>query len=154
MDYEVKQTGAVITPSLFQPDELAPHDFEENSRRKDRLGPEERLLLAVLEDAISCYQDYLLAQKAEERVLFAEAERWIFDDGVQFVSFCNICELLKINPGYVRRGLLMWKQGRLARTVTSSSRPRWRTVARGHRRVRIAAPAKSRPHCHNARNFS
>ena len=66
MDHGVKSTIAGVMPSLFQADELAPYDFEANCQRRDRYGPEERLLFAILEDAISCYQIYLLARKEEE----------------------------------------------------------------------------------------
>jgi hypothetical protein len=142
MDHGVKQTSAAAMPSLFQADELAPYDYEENCQRKDRLGPEERLLFAVLEDAISCYQMYLLARKPEERALFTDAERWIFDDGVAFTSFYNICDILKIDPAYVRRGLLAWKEWQLARTFKPTSRGRWRTLAQGRGSLSTAALSK------------
>ena len=109
MDHEVKSTSAVVAPSLFHADELAPYDYEENCQRKDRYGPEERLLFAILEDAVSCYQVYLFARKEEERLLFVEAEQWIFDDGVEFTSFNSICETLRIDPTYLRRGLCAWR---------------------------------------------
>lgn len=142
MDHGVKSTFAAVMPSLFQADELAPYDYEANCQRKDRYGPEERLLFAILEDAISCYQVYLLANKQEERVLFTEAERWIFDDSVEFVSFHNICDTLKIDPTYMRRGLLAWKTWQLERTRQTSSKARWRTLAHAQRSVSIADNGK------------
>jgi hypothetical protein len=143
MDHGVKLTSAVLAPSLFQADELAPYDYEENCRRKDRYGPEERLLFAILEDAISCYQVYLLARKDEERLLFVEAEGWIFDDGVEFISFNNICETLRIDPAYLRRGLCAWKEWQLASMCQPPvTNARWRTVAHGQRALRIAANGK------------
>jgi hypothetical protein len=141
MDYGAKPTTAVMS-SLFQPDELAPYDFEENCQRKERFGPEERLLFAVLEDAISCYQTYMLARKPEERVLFVDAERWIFDDGVEFISFYNICDTLKIDPAYLRRGLLAWKRCQLERMLPPAAKGRWRNLTHGQRCLGIAALAK------------
>jgi hypothetical protein len=142
MDRGVKSNSAAVMPSLFQADELAPYDYEENCQRKDRYGPEERLLFAILEDAISCYQIYLLTQKQEERALFIEAERWIFDDGVEFISFNNISEILRIDPAYLRRGLLAWKEWQRKRTCQISSKGRWRTLAHGQRSLHIAANGK------------
>lgn len=143
MDHGLKTySAAAVMPSLFQADELAPYDFEENCQRKDRYGPEERLLFAILEDAVSCYQIYLLARKQPERLLFQEAEWWIFDNGAEFTSFNNICDILRIDPAYVRRGLLAWKEWRLQRTRETSARTRWRTFAHGQRSFGIAANAK------------
>jgi hypothetical protein len=142
MDHGIKSNSAAVMPSLFQADELAPYDYEENCRRTDRYGPEERLLFAILEDAISCYQICLVAQKPEERVLFSEAQRWIFDDGAEFTSFKNICETLRIDPTYLRHGLLAWKKWQLKRRRPSSSKLRWRTFAHGQRSLGIAANAK------------
>jgi hypothetical protein len=142
MDHGVKSTIAAVMPSLFQADELAPYDFEANCQRRDRYGPEERLLFAILEDAISCYQIYLLARKEEERALFVDAQRWIFDEGVEFVSFNNICETLRIDPAYVRRGLLAWKEWQMERTCQTISKSRWRTLARGPRSPGAVANGK------------
>jgi hypothetical protein len=142
MDHAGKTNSAAVMPSLFQADELAPYDYEENCQRKDRYGPEERLLFAILEDAVSCYQVYLLTQKPDERVLFVEAERWIFDDSVQFISFNNICDTLKMDPTYMRRGLLAWKEWQIAHACQASSKARWRTLAHGQRSLSIAANGK------------
>jgi hypothetical protein len=142
MDRAVKTNIAALTPSLFQADELAPYEYEDNCRRKDRYGPEERLLFAILEDAISCYRTYLLAPREEDRELFSEAESWIFDDGAEFISFNNICETLKIDPGYVRRGLRAWREWQAERTRRAEPKPRWRTVVHGQRALRIGLNGK------------
>jgi hypothetical protein len=147
MDHGVKTNSAAVMPSLFQADELAPYDFEENCQRKDRYGPEERLLFAILEDAISCYQMYLLAQKQPDRLLFKEAEWWIFDNSPEFISFNSICEILRVDPGYLRRGLLGWKEWRLQRACETSAKTRWRTFAHGQRSLGIAPNGKSRWFC-------
>jgi hypothetical protein len=144
MDHGLRANSAAVTPSLFQADELAPYDYDENCQRKDRYGPEERLLFAILEDAVSCYQVHLLGRKQEEQILFAEAESWIFDDSVEFVSFNNICDLLSINATYLRRGLLAWKEWQLARSRPPSSKTRWRTFAHGQRAFGIAATENGR----------
>jgi hypothetical protein len=68
-------------------------------------------MLAILEDAINCYQDNLLAKRGRAGRLFTEAEEWILEKGSDWIfSFKNICETLGFNPEYVRQGLLRWKE--------------------------------------------
>ena len=62
--------------SLFQPDTLLGEDYAANFRRKLPLEPERTLLLAILEDAVSCFQKYAGATGQRGRRLFQEAEEW------------------------------------------------------------------------------
>ena len=101
--------------SLFEPDTLLSTQYFGNLRRKTLLEPEKRLMLAILEDAINCYQDNLLAKGRAGR-LFKEAEEWILEKGSDWIfSFKNICETLGFNPEYVRQGLLRWKEKKAAK---------------------------------------
>ena len=63
--------------SLFQPDTLLPEQYLDTFRRKLHLEPEKKLMLAVLEDAIACYQKYLFARDSKGKALFEDAEQWI-----------------------------------------------------------------------------
>ena len=73
-------------------------------------------MLAVLEDAVNCFQDNVLAQNGKRKRLFEEAEEWILaGDRGWFFSFENICEVCGINPEYVSQGLLRWKEKKLPR---------------------------------------
>ena len=45
--------------------------------KKDIREGEERLMLAVLQDAVDCFQTYILPKTERERKLFQEAEDWI-----------------------------------------------------------------------------
>ena len=97
--------------SLFQPDTLLSAQYFDTLRRKTRLEPEKRLLLAVLEDAIISFQDNLFSQRSKNQRLFDEAEQWITTPGGEWMfSFDNVCESLGFNPEYVRRGLLRWQE--------------------------------------------
>ena len=115
--YTRDQTG--LTPderigSIFQPDSLLSAHYFGALRRKTILEPEKRLMLAILEDAIHCFQDNLLTQNIRSRRLFEEAEEWIVEaDGDWVFSFENICETLGFNPAYVRQGLLRWVANKL-----------------------------------------
>ncbi len=95
---------------MFEPDTLLPEQFFSILGRKPLQG-EKRLLLAMLEDAVHCFQTYLLARKPHERRLFQEAEEWIDStDTHWFFSFENICDILCIHPGRMREALKKWKE--------------------------------------------
>jgi len=97
--------------SLFEPDTLLSAQYFGNLRRKTLVEPERRLMFAILEDAINCYQDNLLAKRGGAGRLFMEAEEWILEKGSDWIfSFKNICETMGFNPEYVRQGLLRWKE--------------------------------------------
>jgi hypothetical protein len=84
--------------------------IEQLSRKSIREG-EERLLYAMLESAIEDYQKYVLATHKKGQELFQQAEEWFFETGSSSeFSFENICDYLKLNPAYVRKGLLNWKK--------------------------------------------
>ena len=116
--YEARQAFNmdVRIASLFEPDTLLSAQYFGNLRRKTLLEPEKRLMLAILEDAINCYQDNLLAKRGREGRLFTEAEEWILEKGSDWIfSFKSICETLGFNPEYVRQGLLQWKEKKTAK---------------------------------------
>lgn len=88
------------------PDSSLLIEFQE-TQKKTALEPEQALMLAVLEDAIACYQKYMPADDQSGRALFREAEEWIFEKGDDWIfSFENICEVLGLDPHYVLKGVL------------------------------------------------
>jgi len=100
--------------SLFQPDTLAHDEYIEVFRRTTYIEAEKKLMLAVFEDAISCFQNYMFAQDKKRVALFREAEDWILEQNDDLVfSFESICETLGFNPGYIRQRLLRWKEMKL-----------------------------------------
>jgi hypothetical protein len=97
--------------SLFQPDTLLSAQYFDNLRRKTLLEPEKRLMLALMEDAIHCFQSNLSAQTVRKKKLFDETEDWIVEMGGDWIfSFDHVCETLGFSPEYVRQGLLRWKE--------------------------------------------
>jgi hypothetical protein len=89
-----------------------PVAFEQFFKRA-RSGGEEKLMLAVLQDAVDCFQQYALSDCPWEKQIFKEAERWILATNSDwFFSFENICENLQLNPSYIRRGLRLWKEAK------------------------------------------
>jgi hypothetical protein len=99
-----------ITVPVFESDPLAQEYFE-SLHKRTHLEGEKALLLAVLEDAIDCFQKYRFAQSPRGRGLFCEAEHWIMEakNGSVF-SFDSVCELLELNPNHLRQGLRRWKE--------------------------------------------
>jgi hypothetical protein len=98
-----------IIGSLSEADILASQQYydHETSGRQ----PERSLMSAVLLDAVECFQKYLLLHDEYSNRLFREAENWILDNDREWLfSFINICDALTIDPHYLRKGLLRWKQ--------------------------------------------
>ncbi len=115
MTYEAGFGVEEKVASLFQPDTLLPAQYFETFRRKVHLEPEKRLMLAVLEDAVSCFQKYIFARDSKGKGLFRDAEDWILEEQSDWLfSFNNICEVFGFNPQYVREGLVRWKEKKLA----------------------------------------
>ena len=107
-----------MATSLFQPDVLLPAQYLERTKKNTEAMPERALMLALLEDAVCCFQKYLLVSNRKGRIFFKEAEGWIFDqDNNGFVSFSNVCDVLGIDADYLRLGLIRWKEKRLAAQV-------------------------------------
>jgi len=75
---------------------------------------EKELMMAVLQDAVECFQTYVLATRPREKRLFQEAEEWILEkDSAYLFSFESICQTLGLHPDYIRQGLLCWKEAKL-----------------------------------------
>jgi hypothetical protein len=115
MSYDTGLSMEERVTSLFQPDTLLPEQYLETFRRKLHLEPEKKLMLAILEDAIACFQKYVFARDAKGKALFREAEEWVREKGSEGIfSFDAVCESLGFNPDYLRRGLTEWKRKTLA----------------------------------------
>ena len=81
--------------------------YLDTTRRGEPLEPEKALLLALLDDAIHTYRKFRTARSAVGKEYFREVEEWInarHDDWI--FSFNNVCELLGLDPDYVRRGVV------------------------------------------------
>jgi hypothetical protein len=86
----------------------------ETFQRKSYLEPEEKLMLAVLQDAIACFQKYAFARERKGKMLFQETEFWVQNTNSDWpFSFANVCETLGFDPDYLRQGLAEWKAAKL-----------------------------------------
>jgi hypothetical protein len=96
---------------VFDDDVSDSAEYLETIHRKVALEPEKHLILAVLEDAVVCFQKNLYARTAKKRTEFEEAEAWILNEEDRALfSFESVCNILGIEPGYLRLGLMEWKK--------------------------------------------
>jgi hypothetical protein len=106
-----KETLDERLPGLFEPDTLLPIQYFEAMRKKHLLEGEKRLILSVLEDAVECFMKCIDSPTSKGQRLFRDAEEWIsLEDKHWVFSFDNVCDMLDINPDYMRRGLRQWKE--------------------------------------------
>lgn len=80
--------------------------------------PENRLMLAVLEEALVTFQRGLGSPVPERRKHFCEVDRWVSDRESDWpFSFESICATLRIDPDYIRAGLSQLKSQALGRGI-------------------------------------
>jgi hypothetical protein len=103
------------THSLFHSDPLSSNKFFETSKTRAYPEPERFLMLAVLQDAVTCLEKYAAFGSRGNKRLFDEARDWILsEDGDWLFSFNNVCEAVGLNPGYVRRRLIQMSEPKRA----------------------------------------
>jgi hypothetical protein len=102
--------------AVFQPDILIDTQFQSTNRRRFHLEPERVLMLAVLRDAVTCFQENLMATCKRKQLMHAEVEEWILNQDRSYLfSFETVCENLGYDASYMRAGLLRWKRAALAK---------------------------------------
>jgi hypothetical protein len=102
--------GPVLAPStgvewqrIFTPD-AAPHPEPEQPR-----SPEHRLMLAVLEQAVTAIQRGARSAVAHRREAYREALGWVTTTDHRWpVSFVAVCGYLGLDPACIRTGLARW----------------------------------------------
>jgi hypothetical protein len=95
---------------LFGWNAVLPAQFYEARPEAAAGEPLRRLMVAVLVDAVRCFQTKSEACSRAGLREFAEARSWIFsNDETGVFAFKSICDLLKIDPGTVRKWLLRWQ---------------------------------------------
>ena len=119
--------------------------FIEAIYKKTLREGEERLMLAVLENAVEYFQKYVLARKPSGKQLFREAEEWFLDkEGEALYSFESICETLGLHPDHIRKGLMVWKEAKLKLASVDpqqAARPKLRRGTVKHPSIRLSKTA-------------
>ena len=68
-------------------------------------------MLAVLQDAVICFQEYVSAKCKRKQSMHDDAQAWISNtDRSYLFSFENVCEALGFDANYMRQGLARWKR--------------------------------------------
>lgn len=109
--------------TVFQPDILIGAQFQATYRRRFYLDPERVLMLAVLQDAVVCFQENVAATCKRKRLLHEDAEAWILNEDKSYLfSFENVCDALGYDAGYMREGLMRWKRAALENQARKNGR--------------------------------
>jgi hypothetical protein len=101
-----------LSQLIFAPDPLSRFQYEKVHGKKESQADDQALralMLALLEDAIACYQGRFFKPSRTNDKLFQEAEEWIHSDDEGVFSFNNVCETLGLHPQRLRKGLEQWK---------------------------------------------
>jgi hypothetical protein len=139
-----------VLGSLFVPEIMTPAQFYDGRRQEnDEFTPIKRLMMAILEDALRCFQNNAGATTGRRKRLFQEAEEWLCGSGGEGpFSFNMVCEALGIEPEFLRNELLRWRaeqqSGIIRRPLARRSpvvRPRRISAPTVRRRNRIAHQA-------------
>ena len=104
-----------VLGSIFVPDVITPQQYYDSRHDDSAIAPVKRLMMAVLEDALRCFQNNSDANSGPRKRLFAEAEQWLCGEaGDGPFSFDTVCETLGIEPNFLRGGLRDWRNQQLA----------------------------------------
>ncbi len=101
---------------IFSPDPLACFLHESVYGGQGGSSDDEtlrKLMLAVLQDGIACYERYFFKPSRRNEALSSEAEEWINSNDNGIFSFNNVCDTLGLVPNMVRKGLEKWKAKQL-----------------------------------------
>jgi hypothetical protein len=112
-------------------------------RRKLHFEPETKLMLAVLEDAIACFQKYAFAPDRKGKGAFPRGRVLGSRHKQRLAVFvANVCETLGFDPDYLRQGLAQWK----ATKLESRAKAKIYQVAQrnGKRKTGIAVTGRAR----------
>jgi len=140
----IDDRGGLVTDRWISSDPADTGVIEKLFKKDIREG-EEKLMLAVLENAVEYFQKYVLARNPSGKKLFQEAEEWFLEkDSGSFFSFENICETLQLHPDYIRQGLLVWKEAKLKLSSVEghrAGRPKLSRTRVTHTSVRLSKTA-------------
>lgn len=116
-------------PDGFRIDNLIRGRAQDRVETKYFRDPVIRLMLAVLEDAVNCYVKYEGSKSRRGQRIFREAKEWFFSDDTNWLfSYENICDLVGINPNYLRNGILRGSQSQSVANEVDRNAPAARAL--------------------------
>ena len=106
---------------LLEPNTVLPIQFF-SQRGASRWTGEQRLMAAILEDAIAVYSKSSAPKGSKARQILRETERWLRSkDRTWTFSFLRVCEMLSLDPVAIRRTLRERRDRQSAAQVASQT---------------------------------
>jgi len=102
---------------------ILPEQYFVHGGEDPRSEPARRLMLAVLEDALLTLGSHWRSRSRHARRIVAEVEVWFASNSrADPFAFGSICDVLGLDPAYIRDAIRGWKEQRTA--LTKYRRPR------------------------------
>jgi hypothetical protein len=121
---------AETTDTLSQMDVILPVQYF-GALGSVGLSSEQRLMLAVLVDAINVLQGWQRMGSARKRRAFAEAAQWVNSRGTNYpFSFDSVCDALELEPDVLRTRLRGLTMGLVTNSRRSMGRLRLKELSR------------------------
>ena len=120
----------------FSAGAVLPVQFYSARRGTSSVEPLQRLMVAMLVDAVRCFQTKFEARQPAKRQEFAEVRSWIFSDEDNGIfSFKGVCDALEVDPEALRKSLVRWEERKLSgekppRMIRRSAVPITRRISR------------------------
>ena len=93
-------------PGLFEPNTILPVQYFTRLQRSAAWTGEQRLMAAILEDAVAVCSKRTVPKTSKARHVLRETLRWVrSNDRSWMFSFLRICEMLDLEPTAIRRGI-------------------------------------------------
>jgi hypothetical protein len=126
--------GTLPIPEAIPMFELGAIKFDVEVFTSDARMPEERLMFALLEDALTTFERGLHSRNPIVRQQSCEVDEWMRSRSNEHVfSFENVCETLGLDPDYLRAGLSALKREVRTTTLFESIRKRYPRRTTAHR---------------------
>jgi len=108
-------------PGLFEPHIVLPVQYFTRLQRSAMWTGEQRLMAAVLEDAVAVCSKRGIPKSSKGRQVLRETLRWLrSNDRTWAFSFLRICEHLDLSPTAIRRGIRILRGEEMPEPVRAS----------------------------------
>lgn len=130
-------------------------EYVDQLRRRSYEEGEKKLMLAVMQEALNNFVQFMPAKDPVGRRRFEEVERWFIENENDWLfSFKNISESIGIDPSYLRAGLLRLKRDRFHRWNRTQTKVRPFRLGRTAYRHRYSPISSARINGSNGRSIS
>ena len=108
-------------PGLFEPHIVLPVQYFTRLQRSAMWTGEQRLMAAVLEDAVAVCSKRGIPKSSKGRLVLRATLRWLrSNDRTWAFSFLRICEHLDLSPTAIRRGIRILRGEEMPEPIRAS----------------------------------